>query len=145
MRAIEAEVEIDAPAEVVWEVLVDLDSYAEWNPFVVEAEGSVARGERLTVRIEPPGSRGATFRPVVLAAERARRFEWLGRFLLPKVFDGHHQFLIHPLGGDRVRFVQREEFSGVLVPVFLDEDATAQGFGAMNEALKQRVEEQVRA
>lgn len=144
MRAIEAEVEIDAVPEVVWEVLVDLDSYAEWNPFVVSAEGTVARGETLTIRIEPPGSRGATFRPVVLAAERARRFEWLGRLGLPKLFDGHHQFLIHPLGDDRVRFVQREEFSGLLVPVLLDEEATEAGFEAMNRTLKERAEARVR-
>ncbi len=33
-RAIDSEpVEIDAPIEVAWDLLVDLDRYHEWNPF----------------------------------------------------------------------------------------------------------------
>ena len=145
MRAIEAAIEIDAPAEVVWEILVDLDSYAEWNPFITEASGEIRRGERLKIRIEPPGTRDATFRPTVLTAERGRRLEWLGRLLVPKIFDGRHQLHIHPLDNDRVRFVQREEFSGMLVSVVLNEEATAQGFREMNEALKERAEARIRA
>lgn len=143
MRSIETEIRIDAPPEAVWEALVDLEQYSEWNPFVVEAEGSVARGERLRVRLEPPGSRGATFRPVVLTAERGRRFEWLGHLLVSNLFDGHHQFHIHSLGDDRVRFVQREEFAGVLVPLLLNEESIEAGFEAMNRALKERVERRV--
>ena len=33
-----ASVEIDAPIEVVWRVMVETESYAAWNPFVVWAE-----------------------------------------------------------------------------------------------------------
>lgn len=140
MKVIETDIEIDASAEVVWDVLIDFGKYAEWNPFITEASGEIRRGERLKIHIEPPGARGMTFRPAVLTAERGRRLEWLGRLLVPKVFDGHHQLHIYPLDNDRVRFVQREEFSGILVSVFLNEEATAQGFREMNEALKERAE-----
>src|SRR3546814_17144196 len=34
----EAEIEIDAPLETVWRVMLDVDAYPEWNPFVVKAE-----------------------------------------------------------------------------------------------------------
>ena len=40
-------VEITAPAEQVWDVLVDFERYREWNPFCVEAEGILALGEPL--------------------------------------------------------------------------------------------------
>ncbi|GAA0197218.1 SRPBCC family protein [Haladaptatus pallidirubidus] len=145
MKVIETDIEIHASVEVVWDVLTDFGKYTEWNPFITEASGEIRRGEQLKIHIEPPGARGMTFRPTVLTAERGRRLEWLGRLLVPKIFDGHHQLRIHPLDTDRVRFAQREEFSGLLVPVFLNEEATAQGFREMNEALKERAEALTRA
>ena len=73
-------------------------------------------------------------------AEHALR--WLGRLLVPGLFDGEHSFTIRPLAEDRVRFVQREEFKGLLVPLFarsLDAN-TRRGFEQMNAALKERAE-----
>ena len=140
MKTIETDIEIDASPDVIWEILTDLDAYSAWNPFITEAEGTAEKGKRIRVRIEPPESRGATFRPVVLTAERNRRFEWLGRLFVPRLFDGHHQFLIQRLDDERVRFVQREEFSGVLVRVLLNTENTKAGFAAMNRALKRRAE-----
>ena len=32
-----AEIEIDAPLELVWQVMLDTEAYGEWNPFVVRA------------------------------------------------------------------------------------------------------------
>ena len=49
------EITIDASPSTVWDVLVELDRYADWTPFVVEASGDPRVGERLTNRIEPPG------------------------------------------------------------------------------------------
>ena len=41
----EVQVAIDAPIELVWRVMLDLDAYAAWNPFIS--------------RIDPPASRPA--------------------------------------------------------------------------------------
>ena len=59
-----------------------------------------------------------TFRPAVLAVEPACELRWLGHSLVPGLFDGEHEFQIHSLGPGRVRFVQQERFTGVLVPLF---------------------------
>lgn len=40
---------IDAPADAVWEVLVDLESYADWNAWLVRAEGSATLSEDVRV------------------------------------------------------------------------------------------------
>lgn len=83
-----------------------------------------------------------SFRPIVLKAERGRELRWRGRFLLPGILDGEHIFSIEPLGENKVRFVQREEFSGLLVPLAwrsLDTD-TRRGFTEMNAALKEQAE-----
>ena len=50
---------IDAPAEKVWDVLVDFGGYGEWNPFCVAAEGTLALGEPLKMTLKnylEPGS-----------------------------------------------------------------------------------------
>ena len=39
MKELRSHIEIDAPPEEVWRVLVDLERYHEWNPFMVEARG----------------------------------------------------------------------------------------------------------
>jgi hypothetical protein len=60
-------VDIDASPERVWQVLTDLPAYAEWNPFITEADGAVVVGERLTVRVPPVNAFvPATLRPAVL-------------------------------------------------------------------------------
>jgi len=81
-----------------------------------------------------------TFKPTVLAAEPNRELRWLGRLLLPRLFDGEHSLRIEPTNG-HVRFVQSERFNGVLVPLFgRTLGQTREGFVQMNEALKRRAE-----
>lgn len=142
MKELHTEIEIDAPAERVWHLLTDFASYPRWNPFIRSIDGRPIPGERLEVRLEPPGGRGMTFKPEVLKADPERELRWLGHLLVPGLFDGEHSFTIRPLAEDRVRFVQREEFKGLLVPLFarsLDAN-TRRGFEQMNAALKERAE-----
>ena len=61
-------IEIAGPVEAVWNVLTDFAAYPEWNPFVRRIDGKPAVGERLRVRVEPPGGRAMIFKPTVLAA-----------------------------------------------------------------------------
>lgn len=142
MKELRADTEIHAPAERVWQLLTDFASFPQWNPFIREAIGEAKPGSRLQIRIQPSGASGMTFRPTVLKAEPNRELRWLGRLLVPGLFDGEHIFSIEPLDENRVRFVQREKFSGLLVPLFassLDRD-TKRGFDEMNQALKARAE-----
>lgn len=126
----------------MWGVLTDFARYPEWNPFIFSIEGKLAAGERLTVRFAGGESKSVTFKPTVLYTEQSREVRWLGHLLLPLLFDGEHCFTIEPLDDARVRFVQREVFRGLLVPLFWrDLDTrTREGFRRMNRALKNRVE-----
>ena len=142
MRELITEIEIDALPEVVWRVLTDLEHYDQWNPFVRKAEGEVREGAKLAVEIAPPGGKPMTFKPTVVKAVPDREFRWLGHLLFPGLFDGEHIFEIVPLGENQTRLVQREEFRGLLVPLFWGQlnTRTRQGFEDMNAALKKRAE-----
>ena len=138
MKTIEHTIDIDAPADTVWHVLTDFAAYTAWNPFITIAGSIGATGDRPRITIKP-GKRTMTFRPTVTRFEAGRFIAWLGRFGLPRVFDGAHELRVEVLGGGRSRFTQRETFRGVLVPmmraVLRDTD---RGFEAMNTALAQR-------
>jgi hypothetical protein len=143
MKELRSEIEIDASAERVWQLLTDFAHFPQWNPFIRRASGNVKLGERLDVYMQPSGANGMTFRPTILNAEPNRELRWIGQLLIPGLFDGEHIFNIEPLGTNRVRFVQREIFTGLLVPLFakrLDTD-TQRGFEEMNQALKVRAEQ----
>lgn len=142
MRELHTEIQIDAPASRVWQLLTDFENYPRWNPFIRSVSGRPEVNTKLEIRIQPSGARGMTFRPTVLRVEPERELRWLGRLLLPGLFDGEHVFEIEQITEAAVRFVQREQFSGLLVPLLwngLDRD-TRRGFNEMNAALKELAE-----
>jgi hypothetical protein len=56
-----------------------------------------------------------TFRPRVLRAVLDQELRWLGRVVLPGIFDGVQFSKIEPLDeGRRTRFIQGERFTGRL-------------------------------
>lgn len=141
MKQLSAEIEIAATPERIWAILTEFAAYPAWNPFIRTVEGAPVVGSRLAVRIEPPGGRGMGFRPTVLTVEPNRELRWLGRTLLPGLFDGEHSFRIESLEAGRVRLIQAERFTGLLVPVLSGLlGNTERGFQAMNQALKERAE-----
>ena len=81
------------------------------------------------------------FAPKILVLEPGRELRWLGRLLMPGLFDGEHYFILDNIDGQRTRLTHGETFSGILVGLFGGGlEATKAGFIAMNHALKQRAE-----
>ena len=142
MKEIHTEIEINSSGEQVWRVLTDFAAYPKWNPFVRHVEGDVSVGARLQVYIEPSGGKGMLFSPTILVAEPNRELRWLGHLWLPGIFDGEHSFVIESQGEEHVRFIQRERFKGLLVPLLskMLDGEISRGFNEMNRALKLRAE-----
>ena len=141
MKSIEVATEIDASVETVWDVLTDVSTYAEWNPFITKFEGEPIVGARPEIRVAPPGARPMAFRPTITEVTEGRRLEWLGRVVLPGIFDGRHSFTLEPIANGRTRLTQTEEFSGILVALTGSMlMKTREGFEAMNESLRLRAE-----
>lgn len=137
---IETEIDIDAPPEAVWEILADFKTWKDWNPFIT-GDGEAKVGASLLLEIAPPGKKPMKFSPKVQIADAPKRLEWLGRVLMPGIFDGHHCFHLEVQdGGTRLR--QFENFTGILVGPVIGKQkaATELGFMAMNRALKKRAE-----
>ncbi len=142
MLELNTEIEINAPAERVWEILTDFPSYPDWNPFVRSIKGTPKKGERLSVTLHPPDGKAMTFTPTVQEATPGKELRWLGRVGVKGIFDGEHSFQIEEIENEKIRFIHKEQFSGIFVPFFRKslQNGTHRGFVEMNEALKKRAE-----
>ncbi|MDH3714894.1 MAG: SRPBCC domain-containing protein [Gammaproteobacteria bacterium] len=136
------DIDIDAPPKVVWDHLTDFDRYPQWNPFMRNISGDVSAGSQLSVTIQPPGKDAMQFSPRLLVVKENEELRWLGRVLLPKLFDGEHYFIIETKPDGSTHLIQGEFFTGILALILwssLEQD-TKKGFEAMNQAIKTRSE-----
>ena len=127
MRNPEAHLDIDAPIEVVWAVMVDTAAYSEWNSFVREAEcpSPPSVGDPITLHVEfTPGGRRITS-PERISVLQAPRGDGVRTAHLAYVFEGwparlglvrgtRHQHLRQEPGGP-TRYDTVELFRGPLV------------------------------
>lgn len=141
-KEIKTQIIIEASPEKVWAILTAFDDYPNWNPFIKSIKGSVAVGNKITVRLEPPESQKMTFKPKILEFHTDKELRWIGHLLFPGLFDGEHKFELADNGNGTTTFTQSEKFRGILVPLFkkkLDHN-TKNGFEQMNEKLKELAE-----
>ena len=146
MKLVES-VEIEAPAETVWQAIVDLDRYGEWNPFVVAAESTLEVGTpiRMRVRLFERFTQPQT--ETVQAFEPLRRlcYGLAAQFLGAISSERCHE--LEPIGDRRCRYTSRFELSGWLSGLVkgLMGSRLQRGFASNTAALKRRGEELARA
>jgi hypothetical protein len=142
VKEVQSQIEINSSPELVWKILIDFDTYEQWNPFINKIIGVPKEGSRIHIHIETPSGKHRKYSPTVTKVEVGRELRWLGKSSLPGFLNGEHIFTIEELAPERVRFIQREVFNGLLPWLFgstLDEDVRL-GFDDMNNALRKRAE-----
>lgn len=106
---------IAAPAERVWERLLALPAYSEWNART-QFQRAARVGERLIMRVRLLGVRLAV--PIVIeSCSRESGLRWRGG--IPGIFTGSHYFRIEAISDQQSRLIQGEDFEGVLVGALL--------------------------
>jgi hypothetical protein len=141
MKELRTEIEIQATPEKVWQALTSLDKYPEWNPFIHHANGKAELGEKVDITFKS-GSKEMTLHCTVVKVEPNKELRWKYHVVLPILFNGEHSFIIEQVESNKVRFVDREIFNGILVSSQAKDIDTnsKQGFEAMDKALKARAE-----
>ena len=105
-----AEIQIDAPPQVVWEVLTRLETWPSWNSDVkwLRFDGPLAPGTEFRWKAGP-----GTIVSKIDRVEQPRYISWHGRTL---TIDAYHQWWLEPRDGGT--FVRTEEpFYGALARV----------------------------
>lgn len=136
-RDVKVQVEIQAPADVVWHLLTDLPGYTRWNPYIYPAAGQIAPGESLQLRLHV-ADQTTEVEVRVLSVTPNRVLSWGGSLLgLSRTLT----FTIDDLGSGRVQLTADEQFTGLLLPVVGDiPDQAQQGLDEMLRALRSAAE-----
>jgi hypothetical protein len=147
-----ASVDIDAPIDLVWAVMLDTGAYAEWNPFVVRADCPTPPkvGDPIKLHVRWANGRGTTSPERISQVDPPYDQDGVRRATLGYVYEGmpaklglvrgtRHQHLSQAPDGP-TRYETVEEFSGPLVPL-AGPKRVAEGFRRHAEALRARCEE----
>lgn len=138
---LERRIGIQAPDEIVWEILSDIPGWADWNPIYPRAQGEIRIGNRWTLDLALPGQPVRTIHPVILDWAPYDHIHW--RLDILRGWARTVRFLeIEKMGPENVIFSNGEIFDGLLGGLIVGQvrKSVIDGFEAMNEVLKQRSE-----
>jgi len=103
-------VSIGAPAQRVWDLLVDAPGYKGWNASVVSIDGPIELGR--TIKLVSAVDPGRTFLLKVSAMDPPHRLVWTGGMPLG-LFTGTRTFVIESAGAG-CRFSMSEVYTGLM-------------------------------
>ncbi len=135
------EVVIDAPAGTIFDVITDLDAYAQWNPWIVWAEGTPTQDATIRVKSKV-GGRVLRVNHRILSNLPGREFRWCDLGWFTHLAYGQRGRWLEPRADGRVVYRVELRITGVLsglVEALLGR-SLAWGVKAETDALKQRAE-----
>jgi uncharacterized protein YndB with AHSA1/START domain len=136
-------VEIAAPAQFVWDVLVDYPNYPLWNPYTVAARTTLAIGDPIELTLPSPDGSGATFvnREYIRVVDPPRHLRYDTADEMPGIHGVRDQY-IEPMGSARCSYRTTDTFSGKYAAMVVESHGAwvKDGFDAVARALKSRAE-----
>lgn len=138
---LEHRIGVQAPAEVIWESLFDVASWAEWNPLYPRAEGVIRIGTALNLTLQLPGRPAQEIKPVILDWAPNDHIHWKLK-LMGGLVQTTRYIEIETLSETGCIFSNGEIFDGLLASTVVKQHGRAirAGFTAMGEALRERAE-----
>jgi hypothetical protein len=134
---IEHRLGIPVPAPVVWQVVSQLERWAEWNPLYVKAEGALKIGAQLTLTQALDGRPTVLIQPTIVDWVPDAQILW--RLQQNSGLVQRLRYIeIDKLADDACIFSNGEDWSGLLaglVPVEVRK-ALRKGYEAMGEAVR---------
>lgn len=142
MKELKTEIHISSSPGKVWEVLMDLPNWKNWNPIVNKIEGQLEIGQELSITMsDKKGNDGKNYKSTITAVEEGKRFSFIGVMMAKFLFSAE-RIIELKANGEGTHFTQVEIYNGLMVPLFwkkLSEHAHPM-LTSMNEGLKKTVE-----
>jgi len=138
MAEIQTEITLAAPAERIWALIADFNLYPHWNPLFQKGTGGMNVGEHLDLTVHLPGINPFTITPKVLNVEPSARLGWRHTVMSAVLLTWEYAVVLEQLGSERLKFIQRSRFGGLLGPLFslaLERPIT-EGLLGLNEAVR---------
>jgi hypothetical protein len=112
-----ATVEIDAPVERVWSVLVDFPNYGEWNRFCPGIECSGELGSKVVMDVRFPGQKPIKQVEVLNVLEPPHRLAWGVIMGSRAILVANRYQTLEALGPERTRYTTIDYMSGLIAPL----------------------------
>lgn len=138
---LEHRIGVQAPAEVIWESLIDVEAWPAWSQLYLRAAGIVRIGNTLSLDLALPGHPVQAITPTILDWAPEDHIHWTtrGQFGLTKTI---RYLEIEALSETGCIFSNGEIYEGYLGERYAQKNRRAirAGFAAMGEALQHRAE-----
>ena len=136
-------VDIHAPAQFVWDVLVDFEKYGEWNPFNPQVEATLEIGKPITMQVvmDDPNA-ASTMTEYFTRIEGPHHLAW-ELVSSPETGDKvTHDHFINAITATRCTYQHSDTFTGPSSAHIVAQfgDGIKSAFDAVASALKLRAE-----
>jgi uncharacterized protein YndB with AHSA1/START domain len=139
---IDATLQIEASAELVWQVITDFPRYGEWNPFIPECRTTLQPGDPIDLQVILFPPRRQPQREWMLTHTPGREFSYRMKPAPLGALRSRRSHTVTPLGPGRSRYESHFELAGWAQPALkaLLGRNLQRGFAGMTEGIRQRAE-----
>jgi hypothetical protein len=112
MKRFSTRIKINASSEKVWKLLTEVQDWPRWNSTVIGVNGTVALGQKVTVRVKTAPNQA--FPVKVTKLDAPHQMVWQGGMPLPVLFKGERTYSLTPASTGETDFSMEEVFDGLL-------------------------------
>jgi hypothetical protein len=119
MKSCHTEIIINAPISKVWDILIDVERYPDWNPSVAKIWGTLKEGRLIFAHISPLKN---VFPIQIISLKEEQELIWKGTLLNSGIMKGEHYYQLKDLGNGQTKLQHGERFTGLasaLIPAAL--------------------------
>jgi len=119
MKSCHTKIIINAPISRVWNILLDVDHYPQWNPSVAKIWGTIQEGRLIFAHISPLKS---VFPLQIVSLKERQELIWKGTLLSSGIMKGEHYYRLKDLGNGQTELQHGEYFTGLvsaLIPTLI--------------------------
>jgi len=133
--------EINAPAELVWQVIIDFASYPQWNEFCPSIEATLEIGSPVKMQVNL-GDGLQEQVEYITCIEAPHKITWSMENKPGDPVHADRSQLVTALDDQRCRYVTYDDFSGDFAPAMVEQlgERVRDGFNLCARNLKARAE-----
>ncbi|MEM9254147.1 MAG: SRPBCC domain-containing protein [Pseudomonadota bacterium] len=138
-------VTIFAPAQLVWDIIIDFESYSSWNKFCPSAKGDLSLGSPLTMQVNLGNGLQEQIEYFTVI-EPPHRIVWSMENRPGDPIHADRSQIVTPIDDRSCTYVTFDEFSGDMVPDMMDAmgEPVREGFNLCAQCLKDYAETRYR-
>ncbi len=143
MYEISTEIEINASKDQIWNLLIDIEKWQEWNPIIKSASGKLEKGEKISlIMVGKDGKNGPAYSPIITDLEDHSKFRWRAKMLAGFIFTNDKVIELEEVGVNRTKLIHKELFKGIMFKMMCSQmdKGVPPMLNSMNKAIKDKLE-----